>query len=179
VNINNIASLFPPVLQPANTTSSSTGSSNTASSVQQADSSALSPAASFLNELQQLEQQNPTQFQQVLSQITNQLEQGATAAANSGNTAQATALNNLAASFQNAENGGALPTAQQLQQAGLTGHHHHHHGGGGQSSLASLLQSSNSNDSQTLAASIFGSVTASGSTNASSIFNPATTQSTL
>jgi hypothetical protein len=185
VNINNVSTLFPTFLPPANT-ASSTASANTntstASSVQ-SDSSTLSPATSFLNGLQQLEQQNPTQFQQVLSQITNQLEQGATAATNSGNTTEATALNNLATAFQNAQNGGALPTAQELQQAGLTGnghHHHHHGGGGGQSSLTSLLQSSNTNDSQTLASSIFGSISSAGGSNAAaSIFNPSTAQSGL
>jgi hypothetical protein len=100
----------------------------------------------------------------VLSQITSKLQQAATGATNSGNTTEATALNNLATSFQNAENGGALPTAQQLQQAGMTGtghHHHHHHGGGGQSSLMNLFQPSSSNDSQSLASSIFSSTSSS------------------
>jgi hypothetical protein len=179
MNINSLSSLFPPILQPAaagvSTATTGAGNSATASTVAQPDSSTVSPAASFLNELQQLEQQNPTQFQQVLSQITGQLDQAATAATNSGNTSQATQLTNLAAAFQNAEIGGTLPTAQQLQQAGLTGHHHHHHhGGGGQSGLSTLLQSSNTNDSQTLAASIFGSTTPNGS--GSGIFTPATTQ---
>jgi len=127
----------------------------------------------FLNELQQLQQQNPTQFKQVLSEVTSQLQQAASQASASGNTTQANNLTNLATTFQNAESGGPLPTAQQLQQAGLVGHHHHHHGHhGGQSSLMNLFQTSSDTDSQTLASSIFGSTTGAGSTNpAASIFS--------
>jgi len=158
MNVNAIRSLSPSYFLPINkTTAAGAGTSSaaagTASSVQQqADTLGLSPAAKFLSRLQQLQAQNPLQFQAVLSQLTNQLEQAAAGASSNGNTAQANQLTQLAHSFQAAGSGGALPGVQQLQQAGLTGQHHHTGGPYGAYSSAAETQS------QSLAAKLFGSV---------------------
>ena len=133
-------------------------------------SATISGPGQLLSDLQQLQTQNPQQFQQVISQITAQLQQAATTASNNGNTAQANQLTQLAKSFQNAASGGQLPTAAQLQQAGLSGQHHHHHGGGhhGSSSTQSTAlnafqtqASATDSQSQDLISSIFGSASSS------------------
>ncbi len=123
-NLNSVTSLLPSYLFPYNSTATNGNTANSASSVQQlADVLGLSPTAQFLNQLQQLQTQNPQEFQAVLSQITGQLQQAASTASSNGKTAQANQLTQLASTFQSAASGGALPTAQQLQQAGLTGDH--------------------------------------------------------
>jgi len=164
MNVHSVTSLLPSYLFPS--TASSANNASSASSVQQqADALAVSPAGQFLNQLQQLETQNPQEFQAILTEITGQLQQAATTASNNGNTTQANQLTQLANTFQNAESGGPLPTAQQLQQAGLTGHHHHHggHRAPVQSNSTDPFQAASSaytqNQNQSLAASIFGTIT--------------------
>jgi hypothetical protein len=150
MNVNSVTSLLPSYLLPFNSTAKTSASS--ASSVQQqADVLGLSPAAGFLSQLQQLQTQSPQQFQALISQLTGQLQKAATTANNSGNTAQASQLTQLAKSFQNAATGGALPTAQQLQQAGIIGHRPLHIGARGYASTAD-------SQNQSLIASIFSSV---------------------
>jgi len=134
----NVTSLSPSYLFPLNSTANTASS---ASSVQQqADVLGFSPASQFLDQLQQLQTQNPQEFQATLTQITGQLEQAAGTASSEGNTAQANQLTTLADTFQNADSGGPLPTAQQLQQDGFTDRHQH--GGGGQCSGSGSSQSS-------------------------------------
>jgi hypothetical protein len=60
------------------------------------------PAAGFLSELSTMQHQNPRQFSQVLTRITNRLNQAARNAARSGNTQQAAQFSQLAASLQTA-----------------------------------------------------------------------------
>ena len=163
VTINPVSSLFPSPFQPNSTTSNiNSSSSSVSSAAQQTDALGLSPTASFMNELQQIQQQNPSQFNQIMTQISNNLTQAAQTATASGNTTQATNLNNLATQFQNAANGGQIPTAQDLQQAGLSGHHHHH-GGGHHSSGSSSTNpfQSTDNNSQDLLTSLLGTTTSS------------------
>jgi len=151
MNVSAISSLSPTHLLHLNRTSA--GASRSASSVQQqADTIGLTPAAKFLSQLQQLQAQNPLQFQAILSQITNQLQQSAANAAGSGNTAQANQLNQLAQSFHSAAAGGALPGVQQLQGAGLTGQHQYT--GGRYGAYSTALETQNQN----LAATLFNSV---------------------
>jgi hypothetical protein len=129
VTIQPVSSLFPSVFQPNSTLSNTSSSSSPVSTAaQQTDASGLSPTASFLSELQQLQVQSPTQFNQLVSSISNNLTQAAQTAASSGNSTKASQLNALATQFQNSTNGGQIPTPQDLQQAGLSGHHHHHGG---------------------------------------------------
>jgi hypothetical protein len=163
MNVNSVNSLLPSYLLPFNSTATNGTNANSAASVQpQADVLSLSPASQFLNQLQQLQTQNPPEFQAMLTEITGQLNQAAGTASANGNTPQANQLTALANTFQSASTGGPLPTAQQLQQAGVSGHHHHgsHHGSGSSSSSAyNAFQAANaSTQNESLAASIFGSI---------------------
>jgi hypothetical protein len=62
----------------------------------------VSPAASFLNELSQLQQQNPRQFSRVLARITNSINQAAQTASKIGDAQKAAQFSELAASLQTA-----------------------------------------------------------------------------
>jgi hypothetical protein len=90
-------------------------------------SSSISPTASFLSQLDQIQQQSPAQYSNVATSMATQLKADATAAQNSGNTAQAKTLTHLATEFQNSAQSGQVPSAQVLQKA-LAGHDGHHHG---------------------------------------------------
>lgn len=150
VTINPVSSLFPNMLSSNSALSNISSSSRPVSSVaQQADASGLSPTAGFLSELQQLQTQSPSQFQQLVAAISNNLTQAAQAAANGGNTTRASQLNTLATQFQNAAQGGSIPTAQDLQKAGLSGRHHHHggHHGSGQPGATNPFQTQSSDAS--------------------------------
>jgi hypothetical protein len=100
-----------------------------AASAQPPDSSQLSsPLAQLLSKLQQLQQSNPTEYQQVTQQIATNLQTAAQTAAGDGNTTAANQLNQLATDFTNASKTGQLPNISDLAQAvgGAAGHHHHH-----------------------------------------------------
>ncbi len=79
-----------------------------------------------MNTLQQLQQSNPTNYQQVTQQIATNLQAAAQTAQSEGNTTAANQLNQLATDFTNASTSGQLPNIQDLAQA-MGGHHHHHH----------------------------------------------------
>jgi hypothetical protein len=151
------------MLQPNSTLSNTSSSSSPVSTAaQQTDASGLSPTASFLSELQQLQTQSPTQFNQLMTAISSNLNQAAQTAAGSGNSTKASQLNTLATQFQNAANGGQVPTPQDLQQAGLTGQHHHHggHHGSGQTSSTNPFQlQSTAGNSPDLLDSLLGTST--------------------
>lgn len=94
----------------------------------QPDNSQLSPFAQLMSTLQQLQQSNPTQYQQVTQQIATNLQTAAQTATSEGNTTAASQLNQLATDFTNASQSGQLPSIQDLASAiGGGGHHHHHH----------------------------------------------------
>jgi hypothetical protein len=92
----------------------------------QPDNGQLSPFAQLLNTLQQLQQSDPTKYQQVAQQIATNLQTAAQTAQTDGNTTAASRLNQLAADFTNASQNGQLPNIQDLAQA-IGGHHHHYH----------------------------------------------------
>ena len=96
---------------------------------QQPDNGQLSPFAQMLSELQQLQQSNPTEYQQVTQQIATNLQSAAQTAQSGGNTTAANQLNQLATDFTKASTSGQLPNVQDLAQAAGKGggHHHHHH----------------------------------------------------
>ena len=131
--------------------------SGSGSTTQNADSSQLSPFARLMSTLQQLQQSNPTQYQQVTQQIATNLKSAAQTATSQGNTAAATQLNQLSTDFTNASQSGQLPNVQDLAQAvGGGGHHHHHHhaasGSSASGSGSSTSSSASSSDiSQLLA----------------------------
>jgi hypothetical protein len=160
MNVNSVVSLAPSYWLPFNSAANA-GILGTASSIQsQADVSTLSPAGQFLNQLQQFKTQSPQEYQAILTKITGQLQQAASTASATGNTAQASKLTELANSFQNAASGGALPGVQQLQQAGISGFEHRH--ATRPANAVSLVQTATNaysqNQNQSLAASIFGSI---------------------
>jgi hypothetical protein len=84
-----------------------------------------SPFAQLLSTLQQLEQSNPTQYQQSTKQIATDLQTAATTANKNGNSAEATQLTTLAKDFANASQSGQLPNVQDLAAAIGGGHHPH------------------------------------------------------
>ena len=139
-------------LSGVNNNNPSTGNPNAVGTPTTNDSSQLSPFAQLMNTLQQLQQTNPTQFQQLTGQLATDLTQAAKTAQSNGNITEANALNQLAASFNQASQTGQLPS---FMQQGTTNaetaghhHHHHHHGGGAQGlnqDLNSISQSILSN----------------------------------
>jgi hypothetical protein len=114
------------------------------------NSSSISPVASFLSQLDQLQQQSPTQYSNAASSIATQLQADATTAQNNGNTAQAKTLTQLAAEFQNSAQSGEVPSAQVLQKA-LAGHHSHHgHHAGAAGGSSTSTSTSTSEDASTV-----------------------------
>ena len=109
-----------------NQTSTSSSAVSSSSPVQSSDNSRLSPFAQLLNTLQQLQQTDPTKYQQVTGQIATNLQSAAQTAQSEGNTTASNQLNQLATDFTNASKSGQLPNVQDLAQA-VGGHHHHHH----------------------------------------------------
>jgi hypothetical protein len=113
------------------TSQAGTASTGTSTSGGTQDTNQLSPFAQVLSSLQQLQQSNPTQYQQVTQQISANLQTAAQTATANGNTSLANELNKLSADFSSASTSGQLPNVQDLAQAiGGGGHHHFHHGGG-------------------------------------------------
>jgi hypothetical protein len=145
-SINNLSSgylqsILGTALQNAGVTAGQTNSINTSLSALQSDQGQLSPFVQVLSTLQQLQQSNPSQYQQVTQQIATNLQSAARTAQSQGNTAAANQLNQLASDFTSASQNGQLPNAQDLAKA-LSGHRHH---GGGHHHHAS----SDSSDSST------------------------------
>lgn len=91
------------------------------------DNQQLSPFAQLVSQLQQLQQSDPTKYQQVTQQIATNLQSAAQTAQADGNTTASSQLNQLSTDFSNPSISGQLPNLQDLAQA-TTGHHHH--GGG-------------------------------------------------
>lgn len=130
MTINPLTSLQPSWVQPVSNNTPAGSTSTVSSTTTPQDSTAdISPTAMFLNMLEQIQQQNPTQFQQITTSIANKLQQAAKDAQSQGDSARADQLNQLASQFQNAASTGQLPSAQALQQAGIFSQHHHggHH----------------------------------------------------
>jgi hypothetical protein len=135
-----------------NKTSNSLSGIDASSSVaQQPDNSRLSPFAQLMSMLQQLQQSDPTKYQQVTGQIATNLQSAAQTAQSDGNTTAATQLNQLATDFTNASKSGQLPNIQDLAQAvGGHRHHHHAHAASADSDSSSSTNSSSSSASQAL-----------------------------
>lgn len=122
-----ISNAISSVTNGGNTSTGSTSSTGSASGSSTQDGSQLSPFAQILSTLQQLQQSNPTEYQQVTSQIATNLQSAAKTATSDGDTSQANELNQLATDFSNASQNNTLPNIQDLAQA-LSGHGHHHGG---------------------------------------------------
>jgi hypothetical protein len=124
-----LSSVLQPSALPTNTTGSTAGNTSVSSVVPQTDNQQLSPFAQLMNELQQLQQSDPTKYAQVTGQIATNLENAAKTAQSAGNSTAANQLNQLSADFTSASQSGQLPNIQDLSQAAGShphGHHHHH-----------------------------------------------------
>jgi hypothetical protein len=134
-----------------NTTGNAQSTASLASTALQPDNSQLSPFADIMSTLQQLQQTNPSEYQQITQQISANLLTAAQTAQTDGNTTAATQLNQLSTDFSSASKSGQLPSVQDLAQAIGGGHHHHHFhaGGSSDSNSSSSGNSSNSSANQT------------------------------
>ena len=147
-SINNLTngylqSILGNALQGTGLSLNTTPNSVQATSSQAQDNGQLSPFAQVLSSLQQLQQSNPTEYQQVTQQIATNLQSAAQAATNEGNSTAANQLNQLSKDFSTASQTGQLPNISDLAQAlgGSSGHHRHHHGGHHESSSSSSTDS--------------------------------------
>jgi hypothetical protein len=167
-SINNLANSYLQTLLGANSGGPSLNTASKSASTtssQQPDNGQLSPFAQVISSLQQLQQSNPTEYQQVTQQIATNLQSAAQSATNEGNTSAASQLNTLASDFTTASQNGQLPNISDLAQAiGGGGHHHHHHGHHATSSDSSTdSSSSSSSSSSTSSTSSTGATSTSGS----------------
>ena len=104
-------------LFPGSTNNAASSSTSTSASTFPSDSNQLSPLGQILGSLQQLQQTNPSQYQQVTLQISNNLQTASQSATSSGNTALASELTQLSTDFKNASTSGQLPNVQDLARA--------------------------------------------------------------
>jgi len=130
-SINNLSSsylqsILSASLQNTNSTGNSLSSTGTSSIASQPENGLLSPFAQLISTLQQLQESDPTKYQQVTQQIAANLKSAAQTAQADGNSTAANQLNQLATDFTSASQSGQLPNIQDLAQA-IGGHHHHHH----------------------------------------------------
>jgi G3E family GTPase len=149
--INNVSSYLQSVLSTALQGSGLTTKTNASSLQLPSDNSQLSPFVQVMNTLQQLQQSDPTKYQQVTQQIATNLQAAAQTAQSSGNTTAAAQLNQLATDFTNASTSGQLPNIQDMALA-MGGHHHHHHHHSSATSSSSTGSSASSTTEQILAA---------------------------
>ena len=124
--VNNVSNYLQSVLSTTLQGAGLTTKTNASSLQLPSDNSQLSPFVQAMNTLQQLQQSDPTKYQQVTQQIATNLQAAAQTAQSSGNTTAANQLTQLATDFTNASTSGQLPNFQDLAQA-ASGHHHHHH----------------------------------------------------
>lgn len=147
--VNNVSSYLQSVLSTSLQGAGLTTKTDASSLQLPSDNSQLSPFVQVMNTLQQLQQSDPTQYQQVTQQIATNLQAAAQTAQSSGNTTAAAQLNQIATDFTNASTSGQLPSIQDLAQA-MGGHHHHHHHSSANSGPSS--SSASSTTAQILAA---------------------------
>jgi hypothetical protein len=110
-------------------------------------STRISPQASMLSRLQQLQTSDPAQFQQVTAQMAARLQKASALFQQAGDSTTADRIGKLADQFQKASETGTMPSVQDLQQsAGAAGQHyhggHHHHGGASSGTGATDAQTS-------------------------------------
>lgn len=146
---NYLQSALGTVLQGAGLTGNATGGS-TSPVESQSDNQQLSPFAQLMSTLQQLEQSNPSEYQQVTAQIATNLQSAAQTAQADGNSTAASQLSQLATDFTNSSQSGQLPNMQDLAQAMGAGHHHHHAGAASSESDSSSSSVSSSGSGTSL-----------------------------
>jgi hypothetical protein len=85
------------------------GSSRISQAGVQQDSSQVSDFGKLMNQLESLQQSDPEKFKETTAQIADKLEAAAKEAANSGDSQQASALNDMASKFKTASETGDMP----------------------------------------------------------------------
>jgi hypothetical protein len=163
MHVSSLSSIYSNFIQPVlsktlgvGSAGSAAGASATTAAPQ--DSNQLSPFAQIATTLQDLQQQNPTQYQNVTKQIAASLQTAAQTAQTGGNTTLANQLTQLSTDFTNASQNNQLPDFQDLAQA-LSGGHHHH---GGIASLLSQFSSGSGTNSANPASIIFSTLSTAG-----------------
>ncbi|HUJ51299.1 MAG TPA: hypothetical protein VLW25_13910 [Bryobacteraceae bacterium] len=164
-----LQSILGTALQNAGVTAGQTNSINASLSALQSDQGQLSPFVQVMSTLQQLQQSDPSQYQQVTQQIATNLQSAAQTAQSQGNTAAANQLNQLASDFTSASQNGQLPNVQDLAKA-LSGHHHH--GGGHHHHAASSSDSSTSSTDAGSSGSSLSQLLSAFQTDQSQALNP-------
>jgi hypothetical protein len=141
MHVNSLSSIYTDFIQPVLSKTLGIGSpvagavaGNTSATA--GDTGQLSPFGQIASTLQQLQQQNPSQYQSVTKQIAANLQTAAQTAQANGQTAQANQLTQLASDFTNASQNNQLPNFQDLTQAIAGGLHRHHHSGASSDSSA-------------------------------------------
>jgi hypothetical protein len=184
----NINSLYGSIASMPTTTSTGAVSPSSASissippPIGGAATASISTPGQFLSQMQELSQQNPTEFKAVAAQVATSFQNAASQASGS----QAQFLTNLANQFSQAAQTGSLQPPQGAQSAqapqgaqgvqasqssgGVGTHHHHHHGGGG----GSMSQSSDVQQAFLSAMSILTQATQGASASASSVSSAST-----
>jgi hypothetical protein len=150
-----LQSILGTALQNAGVSAGQANSINTSLLALQPDNSQLSPFVQIMGSLQQLQQSDPSKYQQVTQQIATNLQSAAQTAQSEGNTTAASQLNQLASDFTSASQNGQTSSLQDLAKA-LSGHHHHgghhHHAAPGSSGTDTGNDNSTSPLSQLLSA---------------------------
>ena len=110
------------------------------------DSTDISPFASMMAQLQQLQQNDPAKFKSVMADVASTLQTDAQNATGS----QAVALSSLASQFKFAAQTGQMPEQQSSGQS--SGSHHHHHVRSYDSQSAGTAATSSTGSTSTLSA---------------------------
>jgi hypothetical protein len=176
-SINNITSgylqsiLTSALQNTAGTPNNSTTGINTPSITQQSDNSNMLPLAQLMSTLQQLQQSDPSKYQQVTEQIATNLQSAAQTAQSQGNTTAANQLNQLSQDFTNASQSGQLPNVSDLAKAAGHHHHHHSHGASSDADTSSTIDSSTSSTTSSTTSSPLGQLSSTNGTQSASL-NP-------
>lgn len=156
---NYLQSILAAALQNTGLTTNNAGTAQTTSvNALQQDSNQLSPFAQVLTTLQQLQQSDPSKYQQITEQIASNLQAAAQTATTNGNSTAAHQLNQLATDFTKASESSQLPNVQDLAEAMGSGsghgYHHHHHSSSGSSSSSGSTQSTSLNPLQIITSTL-------------------------
>lgn len=118
----------------------------------------LSPIAQILSQLQQLQQQDPTEYAQLTQQISADLQSAAQTVQTAGNATAAIQLGQLATEFSSASQSGQLPDLQSASSDTDTSQSQ-------SQSVSSLYGISNQNDSLSALAVILDTLSSAGTSN--------------
>jgi hypothetical protein len=156
MHVSSLSSIYSNFIQPILSKTLGVTSASAASAAAPQDTNQLSPFAQIASTLQDLQQQNPTQYQNVTKQIASNLQTAAQTAQTGGNSTLANQLTQLSSDFTNASQSNQLPDFQDLAQA-LSGGHHHQQG-----SLLSQFSSGSDTNSANPASIIFSTLSTAG-----------------